>query len=155
MTIRPEPPEIDKARVVLREERRFYGPEQRQEVTCPDDMCSLLWTELFGECPREVFAVCMLNAANVVQTVVVVSEGTLDSSVVTPREVYQAALLDNAAAVICAHTHPSGNPEPSQADIRVTRQLKEAGEVMGIPLHDHLIVVGEGDYVSLAERDVA
>lgn len=64
---------------------------------------------------------------------------------------FKAAVLANAAALIVVHNHPSGNPEPSREDIRITRQLVEAGRVMGIPIHDHLIIV-DGGYTSLAER---
>ena len=64
---------------------------------------------------------------------------------------FKAAILANAAALIVAHNHPSGNPEPSREDLKVTRQLVEAGKVMGIPLHDHLILTGDG-HTSFAER---
>ncbi|WP_341476634.1 JAB domain-containing protein [Salinibacter ruber] len=67
--------------------------------------------------------------------------------------VFEQAILDDAAAVICLHNHPSGNPEPSREDIRITRQLAEAGGTMGIPVHDHLIIAGT-KHTSLAERGV-
>lgn len=146
--------EVARARVTLRETGTFYGPEDRKQVACPEDVCTLLWEKLYRERPHEAFSVCLLNTANVIQTVVIVSEGSLSSSVVSPRDIFQAALLDNAAAVICAHNHPSGNPEPSREDIRITRKLQEAGEVMDIPIHDHLIIVGENEYTSLAERGI-
>ena len=145
---------ISKARVQLREEKKFYGPGERNQVTSPDDVCVLLWEEIYKTAPCEVFIACLLNTANVVQTVVKASEGGLSGTVVGPRDVYQPALLDNASAVICAHNHPSGNPEPSREDIRITQKLSEAGEVLGIPLHDHLIITGQSDYTSLAERGV-
>lgn len=145
---------ISKARIELREEKRFYGPEERNQVTAPDEVCALLWEEIYKTAACEVFVTCLLNTANVVQTVVKTSEGGLSGTVVNPRDVYQPALLDNASAVICAHNHPSGNREPSREDLKMTRKLSEAGEVLGIPLHDHLIVVGESDYTSLAERGV-
>ena len=77
--------------------------------------------------------------------------GTVDASIARPREVYRFCLLANAAAVLLAHDHPSGNPEPSREDVAVTTQLVEAGRVMGVPVHDHLILTGDG-YTSLAER---
>jgi DNA repair protein RadC len=70
---------------------------------------------------------------------------------VHPREVFKAAIDHVGAAVLVVHNHPSGNPEPSGEDIAITHQLAEAGKILGIPLHDHLIVGGNG-YVSLAER---
>ncbi len=143
---------ISKARVQLREEKRFYGPGERTQVTSPDEVCRLLWQEVYKTAPCEVFVTCLLNTANVVQTVVKTSEGGLSGTVVSPRDVYQPALLDNASAVICAHNHPSGNQEPSREDIKMTRKLSEAGDVLGVPLHDHLIITGETGYTSLAER---
>jgi len=77
----------------------------------------------------------------------------LAASIVEPRAVFKQAILDNAAAVICLHNHPSGNLEPSREDIRITRQLVDAGKLMGIPVHDHLIIAGR-QHTSLAERGV-
>jgi DNA repair protein RadC len=79
--------------------------------------------------------------------------GGLSSSVVEPRQIFKTAILANAAAVILAHQHPSGNPEPSREDIQITRQLVEAGNIMGISVHDHLIIT-ESDFTSLTERGV-
>jgi len=145
---------VTKARVALREEQVVYGPERREQVTCPADVAELLWQEEFATAANEKFVACFLNTANVIQTYSVLSEGGLSSSIVEPRQVFQAALLDNAAAVILAHNHPSGNPEPSREDLRITRKLVKAGEVMDIPVHDHVIIVGESNYTSLAERGV-
>ena len=64
----------------------------------------------------------------------------------------KVAILANAAAVIVAHNHLTGNPEPSREDIRITRQLVEAGKLMGVPIHDHLIILGDSGYTSLAQR---
>ena len=72
-------------------------------------------------------------------------------SIVEPRAVFQKAILENAASVICLHNHPSGNLEPSREDIRITRQLVECGRLMGIPVHDHIIIAGDG-FTSLSER---
>jgi len=145
---------VTKARVTLREEQVIYGPEQREQVTSPADVAELLWHQEFATAATEKFVVLFLNTANVVQTYTVLTEGGLSSSIVEPRGVFQAALLDNAAAVICAHNHPSGNPEPSREDVKITRQLADAGDMLGIPLHDHIVVVGREHYTSLAERDV-
>jgi DNA repair protein RadC len=100
---------------------------------------------------REIFKVVLLNTANVVLGDFNASEGGLAASIVEPRAVFQRAILENAASVICLHNHPSGNLEPSREDIRITRQLAEAGRLMGIPLHDHIIIAGRG-FTSLAER---
>ena len=92
-----------------------------------------------------------INTANTLTGMHIASVGGLAASIVEPRQVFKAAVLANAAAVLLAHNHPSGNPEPSREDVAVTRQLVEAGKVMGIPVHDHLIITDHG-HTSLAER---
>lgn len=82
-----------------------------------------------------------------------VSIGTLTSSLVHPREVFQPAVAHSAAALVVAHNHPSGDPEPSPEDLALTRRLRQAGEILGIEVLDHL-VVGRGRYVSLKQRGV-
>ena len=98
-----------------------------------------------------MFVVVHLNTANVIVSDYTVSEGGLAASIVEPRAVFQRAILENAAAIVCLHNHPSGNPEPSREDVQITKQLVEAGKLMGVPVHDHLIIAGRG-YTSLAER---
>jgi DNA repair protein RadC len=135
--------------------RRVESQRQRDErtqVTCPDDVAGV-YGPLMRDLTKEVFKVVHLNTANVIIGDYTVSEGGLSSSVVEPRGVFEQAILDDAAAVICLHNHPSGNPEPSREDIRITRQLAEAGDTMGIPVHDHLIIAGT-EHTSLAERGV-
>lgn len=96
---------------------------------------------------QEEFHVLLLNTQNAVIREVMVTRGILDASVVHPREVFAPALAEAAAAVILVHNHPSGDPTPSPADREVTRQLVEAGQVLGIPVRDH-VVVGNGRYTS-------
>jgi DNA repair protein RadC len=93
---------------------------------------------LLRDRPTEVFYVMMLDAKN---------------GLVHPREVYKAAIDNTAASIVVVHNHPSGNPEPSREDIEITRQLAETGKIIGIPLHDHVIVAGNA-YTSLAEKGV-
>jgi len=100
---------------------------------------------------REIFVVVLLNTAHRCLGHFTASEGGLAASVVEPRLVFRRAILDHAAAVICLHNHPSGNPEPSREDCSITRQLADAGRVVGIPLRDHIIVAAD-TYTSLAER---
>lgn len=83
-----------------------------------------------------------------------VSRGTLNSSLVHPREVFKRALLNNAAAIIIGHNHPSGNPTPSQDDIAVTRRLVEAGNLLGVKVLDHIITGESGQYTSLREQGI-
>lgn len=105
---------------------------------------------LMKDLRKEVFRVLLLSRANRLIKEVIISEGTLDASIVHPRDVFREALLESAAGVILLHNHPSGNPSPSEEDIRITKQLVEAGRVMGIKVYDHIILGGE-DYRSLAD----
>jgi DNA repair protein RadC len=122
----------------------------RVQVSSPEDVATA-YGPLMRDLKKEIFKVVLLNTANVIIGDYTISEGGLAASIVEPRAVFQKAILDNAAAIICLHNHPSGNPEPSREDIRITRQLVEAGKLMGVPVHDHLIIAGTG-YTSLAER---
>lgn len=106
---------------------------------------------LMKDLRKEVFKVLLLNRANRLIKEVTISEGTLDASIVHPRDVFREALLESAAGVILLHNHPSGNPAPSEEDIRITRQIAEAGRVMGIKVYDHIIVGGES-HRSLADE---
>ncbi len=109
-----------------------------------------LYLPLVKDLRKEVFRVLLLSRSNRLIKEVTISEGTLDASIVHPRDVFREALLESAAGVILLHNHPSGNPNPSEEDIRITKQLVEAGRVMGIKVYDHIILAGE-DYRSLAD----
>jgi DNA repair protein RadC len=95
---------------------------------------------LFRDLKKEVFKVLLLNRANRLIREVPVSEGTLDASIVHPRDVFKEAILEPAAGVILIHNHPSGNPTPSEEDLRITKQLVEAGRLLGIKVYDHIIL---------------
>jgi len=99
---------------------------------------------------HEEFHVLLLDTQNQILRDLLVTRGTLDASLVHPREVFRAAVAEAAAAVILVHNHPSGDPTPSAEDRAVTRQLRAAGETMGIAVLDH-VIVGEGRYVSFVE----
>jgi DNA repair protein RadC len=104
-----------------------------------------------GDKNREIFKVIFLNSKNQVIAARTISEGTLTASSVYPREVIQAAISHDAAALIFAHNHPSGDPKPSSEDVAVTRQLVFAGKVMGMVVHEHLII-GDNRYFSFADQ---
>jgi DNA repair protein RadC len=105
----------------------------------------------FRDCRKEYFLVLLLDGKNRIIRRVQVSEGSLNQSIVHPREVFSPAVKESAAAMILVHNHPTGDPAPSQEDIAITRRLKEAGEIMGIRVLDH-IIVGDGEYLSFVER---
>jgi DNA repair protein RadC len=100
---------------------------------------------------HEEFHVLLLNAQNAPMGRRQVTRGILDASLIHPREVFRTAILNNAAALVLVHNHPSGNPEPSGEDLRVTRLLVKAGHGLGIPVLDH-VIIGAGRFVSLAGR---
>jgi DNA repair protein RadC len=105
---------------------------------------------LMRDLRKEVFKILLLNRANRLIKEVFISEGTLDASIVHPRDVFREALLEPAAGIILIHNHPSGNPNPSEEDLRITQQLVEAGRLLGIRVYDHIILAGES-YRSLAD----
>jgi DNA repair protein RadC len=109
----------------------------------PEDVVRLLGPRLRG-LAHEEFHVVILNTRHRVLEVRPVSRGILDASLVHPREVFGPALEARAAAVILVHNHPSGDPEPSPEDRRVTRQMAEAGDVLGIRVLDHVIIGNPG-----------
>jgi len=100
---------------------------------------------------KERFYSILLDAKNKVIGVDMVSQGSLNSSQVHPREVYKSALLSSAASVIFVHSHPSGDPEPSLSDREITKQLKEAGDLLGIEVLDH-VIIGRDEYYSFADK---
>jgi DNA repair protein RadC len=100
--------------------------------------------------PHEEFHVLLLNTQNEVLRNLQVTRGTLDASLVHPREVFRAAISEPAASIILVHNHPSGDPTPSAEDRAVTRQLRNAGSIVGIEVMDH-VIIGERRYVSFAE----
>lgn len=118
-------------------------------VTSPRDVYRRFELRL-RDLRQEEFHVLLLTTQNAVIREVMVTRGILDASVVHPREVFAPALAEAAAAVILVHNHPSGDPTPSPADREVTRQLVEAGRLLGVPVRDH-VVVGNGRYTSFLD----
>lgn len=100
--------------------------------------------------PQEEFHALLLNCRHRVVREVLITRGTLDASLIHPREVFRPAVAEGAAGIILVHNHPSGDPAPSAEDRAVTRQLADAGRTIGIPVLDH-VVVGRGAYTSLAD----
>lgn len=100
---------------------------------------------------KEMFICLHLDGKNRIICMDLVSIGSLNQSIVHPRSVFQTACISNAAALILIHQHPTGDPSPSSEDIAITRRLKEAGELMGIKVLDH-IIIGDGEYLSFVER---
>jgi DNA repair protein RadC len=123
----------------------------RDTISHPEDLVKN-FSFIFDELPNEKFVVFALNSGNKVQAVDIVTSGLLNSSLCHPREVFRSAIVLNAASIIVAHNHPSGSTEPSQEDIQISKQLAEAGKIIGIPVHDSIIFCGKGNYTSLVQR---
>jgi len=136
-------------KVMLVRESQVSVPQK--PIHAPEDAAEIVTTYLRG-CDREHFVGIYLSAVNVPVAIHTISVGILNASLAHPREVFKVALMVNAASVIVAHNHPSGNVEPSAEDIAITKQLVEAGKILGIPLHDHIIVTEERGFMSFAER---
>ena len=126
---------------------------ERPQLRVPAEAAPLL-AQYIGETDREVFAVALLTIRHRILGLHTVSVGCLTSSLVHPREVFKPAILAGAAALLLAHNHPSGDPEPSAEDIALTRRLVSAGQLLGIEVLDHLILGESGRFVSLRERGV-
>jgi DNA repair protein RadC len=123
---------------------------EKPVIRSPEEAARIM-IPLLRDLTVEHFYVLILDAMNGLKSVLQVTAGTLNASLVHPREVFKHAIDHRAASIIVVHNHPSGNIEPSREDVDITRQLAEAGKVIGIPLHDHIIVAGDR-HTSLAER---
>jgi DNA repair protein RadC len=132
--------------------RRRYRGKQPIPIRGPEDALRVL-KRCFAGGDREQFLVILLNARHEVLGVETVSVGSLNASIVHPREVFKPAVLCSAASIILAHNHPSGDPEPSEEDLTITKRLVEVGEIHGIAVLDHLIVADRG-LVSFRSRQL-
>ena len=133
--------------IALVKEKSVNYPEM--EVVDSPEICAKMMELLFqaSELPEEHFYVIAFNGARRVSGVFDVTHGTLMNSLVHPREVFARAILSGAASIIIVHNHPSGVLDISEQDREVTRRIKQAGELLGIRLDDHLIL-GSGNFVS-------
>lgn len=126
------------------------APQEKPRVTSPADAANLLMSEMmFLE--KEHLKLVLLDTRNNVLGTPTIYVGSLNTSVIRVAELFRAAIRENAAAFIVAHNHPSGDPSPSPEDIRVTRQLAQAGKLLDIEVLDH-VIIGHQRYVSLKER---
>ena len=120
------------------------------KITSPKDVADIFIPLLRDELKEKFILVC-LNSANKIIRQETISVGNLNSSVVHPREIFKAAIENSSASVILIHNHPSGNPEPSNEDISITKKLVEAGKILDIPVFDHIIIAGNS-FTSFVEK---
>ena len=123
-----------------------------KKITSPQDVAEI-FIPILRDDNKEKFIVVCLNSANKIIKHEIISVGNLNSSVVHPREIFKVAIDNSSASIILIHNHPSGNPEPSNEDIRITKKIVETGKIMDIPVFDHLIIAGE-TYTSLVEKRI-
>lgn len=123
--------------------------KQKFDVNSPSSIANLFMEELRYK-KKEVVKVLLLDTKNNIISDLLVSEGSLNASIVHPREVYVEAVKRSANKIIVVHNHPSGDPSPSNEDIKITKRLYDSGEILGIELLDH-VIIGDGNYCSLRE----
>lgn len=123
---------------------------QKRKITSPEDGYQL-FKQFLGDVDREHFLVLCLSTKNTPNAIHTCHIGSLNASVVHPREVLKPAILSNSCSIIVAHNHPSNDPTPSREDIEVTKKLVEAGKIMGIEVLDHLIICDDS-FISLKEK---
>jgi DNA repair protein RadC len=132
---------------------RRYKEAPPRPIRGPDDVVALAPIKRLKVAKREHFVVLLLNARHEVDAIETVSVGSLNASIVHPREVFRPAVVEGAASILLCHNHPSGDPEPSEEDLSITRRLVEVGELLGIGVLDHVIVARRG-VVSFRSRQL-
>ena len=124
-------------------------PAEMPSINCPQDVHNLLGPEM-SVLAQEQLRVLLLNTRNSVVAQRVIYQGNVNSSVIRPAEVFRPAIIESAPSTIISHNHPSGDPTPSPEDVSITRELVQAGKLLGIDLLDH-VVIGGDRWVSLKE----
>jgi len=127
-------------------------PMTRPAINSPGDVADLVMEEMRG-LDREHFRIMHLSTRNHVLGIIPVSIGSLNSSIVHPRECFKEAIRRNANTIILLHNHPSGDPSPSREDLDITRRLVEGGKILGIEVLDH-VIIGDKRYISLKEQNM-
>ena len=128
--------------------------EYGKKAICKPEELADLGLKFLKNADREMFILVCLNAKNFVNCIHLVSIGTLDKTVITPREVMKAALLSNAASIAFIHNHPSGDAQPSPEDISLTNTLGKCADLFQIRVLDHVIVADDGRYESFLEKKI-
>jgi DNA repair protein RadC len=126
----------------------------RKKIQSPNDIFNIAQNVIrSNEYAEENLWLITLDTKNNITGIFTVSTGSLNSSIVHPREIFKRAVLQNAASIIICHNHPSGDPTPSQEDINTTKRIYDAGKILGIELLDH-VIIGDNKYTSLKEKGV-
>ncbi|WP_394189459.1 JAB domain-containing protein [Paenisporosarcina quisquiliarum] len=144
--------EIVRIKQEIREVEEAYTSLLPKQIRSPKDAIEFIQA-MIAEEDREVFLVLCLNVKNQIIAIHKSHVGSLNASIVHPREVFKSAILNNAGSIMVAHNHPSGNCQYSPEDIEVSERLKEAGDIMGIEVLDS-IIVSHSDGISLREKEL-
>ena len=128
------------------------GPQDKIKISSPIVLVNLLMDEMRYLC-KEHFKIAILDTKNQVLAIENISIGTLNASIVHPRDVFKIAIKRNANSIILIHNHPSGDPSPSNEDISITNRLIDAGSLIGIKVLDH-IIIGDNKYISFKEKNL-
>lgn len=139
--------------VSLKQVRESSIMYKDRKITSPKDSAMIL-SKLINDCDRENFLVLCVDTKNQPTLISTVSVGSLNASIVNPREIFKVAILSNSKSIILAHNHPSGDPSPSAEDIDITRRLGDAGEIVDIRILDHIIIGREGTFFSFKENNL-
>ena len=134
---------MEKVKSMLVENKKIISPKEVYKIV----------SEYLNGVDREHLVLLTLDTKNCINSITTVSIGSLNTSIVHPREVFKTAIISNASSIILAHNHPSGDPTPSKEDINITDRIKERGKILGIDLLDHLII-GDDSYISLKEKGI-
>jgi DNA repair protein RadC len=134
---------------LVREKDAIYGAKT---ITSPGELASIV-KRFLADTDREVFLTVNFSTANTINSIHIVSIGSLDRAIVHPREVFKAAILSNASSIALVHSHPSGSLNPSPEDIQITKKLVQCGEILNIKVVDH-IIVSDDRHLSFAERKI-
>lgn len=134
---------------LVREKDAIYGAKT---IRNPEELASIV-KRFLADTDREVFLTVNFSTANTINSIHIVSIGSLDRAIVHPREVFKAAILSNASSIALVHSHPSGSLNPSLEDIDITRKLVKCGEILDIKVIDHMIIADD-QYLSFAQQKI-
>jgi DNA repair protein RadC len=133
------------------EKDKILSSKYSTSISSPNDVVEIyggIATEFIKDMDREHMILMCVDTKNKITSISNISIGSLNSAIIHPREVFKVAILSNAASIIIAHNHPSGDTTPSTEDINITNRLKECSKILGIELLDHIIVGNDDDFMS-------
>lgn len=135
---------------LLRRVNSYRTLKKQIKITCPKEAADVVMNEMIS-LKQEILKVVFLNTKNIIIGSQTIFKGSLNNSIVHPREIFKPAINKSSASIIIYHNHPSGDPSPSSEDINITLRIKECGSILGIKLLDH-IIIGNNNFISFKDR---